>query len=124
MEQNMKALTIILAVLTLLAIGALILFTDRIPPDCLTKNRMDGLQWRIRQSAQEHHCLPDSLSQLEKREGYDNSSDDGWGREIIYTPNPDGTVTLSSFGKSGKPGSKDSIIVTFTVQLSATDSQK
>jgi hypothetical protein len=120
----MKTITIILAILTLLFIGVYVLMIDRIPPDSLTKTRMGLLELRIQKYSEEHHCLPASLSDLQKREGYDNSPDDGWGREIIYTAKPDGSVTLSSPGKSGKPGSKDSIAMAFTVQLSPTTPQK
>lgn len=120
----MKAIITSLVVFMLLYIGAMVLFAEHISPDDLTHTNMAVLEMKIGQFAEEHHSLPAKLSDLKKREGYADSITDGWNREIIYDSKPDGSVTLSSFGKSGKPGGKDSITVKFTVQLPSGTAQK
>ena len=76
----------------------------RIPPDDLTRSNMIGIAIRIREYVKTNERLPDYVYQLPKREGYSNSTKDGWGNEIKYTVDANGIVTLASFGKDGKPG--------------------
>ena len=48
--------------------------------------------------------VPSNLGALPKRTGYANQITDGWGRELIYSPNEDGTVSLTSLGRDGAAG--------------------
>jgi hypothetical protein len=92
--------------------------TGTIPPLDLTMTRMALTEIRIKTYWKANGRLPESLSQLPIREGYDNSTMDGWARPIKYDVSGATTVTLSSLGADGRPGgageNKD-IIVSFDV---------
>jgi hypothetical protein len=79
---------------------------------------MNVTEYRIRDYAAEHHRLPARLSDLPKLENpnRDGSCRDGWGRELIYAPQSDGSVVLSSLGKNGRLGGKGAMVRRFTVE--------
>jgi len=70
----------------------------------LTRRRLARTELRIREYEKTHQRLPDRLSDLPRLANQDNSIEDAWGRNIIYTPDLPGAVTLSSLGKDGRPG--------------------
>ena len=115
----MRSKTTIILFLVLLIIGLVVfLFIDKIPPDALTRTNMVGIEQRIRKYVEDNGKLPLSLSQLQKRPGYDNSIKDGWGNTIIYYYKGS-TVFLVSYGKDGKIGGEDEnadISVHFTLK--------
>ncbi len=56
--------------------------------------------YRIHLYAQKHSKIPDSLSDLPKREGYINRTSDGWGISLNYNVD-ESVISLSSLGKDG-----------------------
>jgi hypothetical protein len=90
------------------------LFTDVVPRDAMTEAAVQITEQRIKEYVSEHHKLPRNLSDLPPVPP-DRYSDinDAWGRELIYTPQPDGSVVLGSHGKDGT--GDDKFTVRFTV---------
>ena len=82
---------------------AFVLFADVIPPRSNTYGAMHMMKRRILQYAATHDTLPESLNQLPTIEGYYNSITDGWGRPILWHIEGE-QVTLTSFGRDGRPG--------------------
>jgi len=102
-----KLITVAFLIIMALGLGLILaIFSAKIPPEDLTRSHMISISVRIREYLKTHKKLPDDLSQLPKREGYGNSTKDGWGNEIKYHIVNDETVKLTSFGKDGKPGGK------------------
>ena len=95
---------IIAIVITVGIVGLSMLFVDVIPPHSLTHLSMHMCKRRIQRYAASNNALPSSLSQTKEIAGHDNSIKDAWGREIIYTADANGLVTLASLGKDNKPG--------------------
>jgi len=104
-----------IAFLALLA-GAVVficLFTESVPPEALTRTRMTITEYRIRDYAAQNHRLPAQLSDLPPLSpDRDGNTDDAWGRPLVYMPQPDSSVILSSHGKDG---SSNAITVRFTI---------
>lgn len=69
-----------------------------------TNSSMGETFTRIRFFLKETGRLPANLRELPLREGFVNSIVDGWGRELIYTIESDGSVSLKSYGQDGKIG--------------------
>ena len=92
----------------LLLVAALILgcasFVDRIPPTDMTETSMTETIVRIEMYMKEHGEPPPNLAVLPTRKGYANSTTDGWGRELQYTVDKNGVISLTSLGADGKPG--------------------
>ncbi len=100
----MKNKTIMVIFLVLLILGLIsFLLIEKIPPSTNTRNRMSGIELRIRKYVKDNGKLPPSLSYLPERPGYNNSTKDGWGNEISYH-HEDHKVFLASYGKDGKIG--------------------
>jgi len=59
---------------------------------------------RIGLFAEKHKKMPVSLEELPNREGYDERITDGWNRPLKYVIDSNGIVTITSFGRDGKPG--------------------
>jgi hypothetical protein len=79
-------------------------FANVIPPDAMTETAIGETHYRIYLYMKEHRNVPPNLAALPKRQGYANSTVDGWGRELAYSVDTKGVITLSSFGADGKPG--------------------
>ena len=96
-------------VLVGIIVGAFLLFsaTTRISPADLTRTRFRVLEARIHQNVVQGRDVKSlDLKSLPEAIGKDNSTEDGWDNPIIM--NVDGsTITLTSFGKDGKPGGSD-----------------
>ena len=107
----------------LLILGALIalcilslLLIESIPADLLTKTRMAVIERRINEYYQKNKKLPQSLKELPvPNDTYDNSINDGWNREIIYSIE-NNKVKLVSHGKTGKADSTDIIKHEFVIR--------
>lgn len=84
------------------------LFVDTIPPAAMTNKCMDQITAWIMDYARAHDRLPRTLHELPEVEGEPARAKDGWGREIIYVLNNDGTVALTSYGKDGAKGGTNS----------------
>ena len=69
----------------------------------MTDGSMHMMKRRILRYAHLHNELPREIKDLPVMEGYSNSTQDGWGREIPFVIK-DNTVTLTSYGKDGQPG--------------------
>lgn len=91
-----------LSVIVLLALSRCLV--DVIPRKDLTITRMWVLKRRVLQFAHAHNELPPSISALPPVEGYDNSTKDGWKREIIFEVSTEGVVTFRSLGRDGVVG--------------------
>lgn len=106
-------------ILALVVVGVCMLLVDVVPPRAMTQTRMRVTERRIRAYVAEHKRLPTKLAELPRLGcNYDERTLDGWGRELIYAFQPDGSVVLSSFGKSGKTDDKEAVVVRFAVELS------
>ena len=82
----------------------MVLLAERVPPDALTRTRMNVAEQRIREYASTHRRLPASLSDLPKSpRNRDSNTLDGWRRPIQYT-RTGMTVTLLSLGRHGRLG--------------------
>ena len=69
-----------------------------IPPRDLTLTRIHITEVRIRAFWKTHGYLPANLALLQVLKGRDNTTKDGWGREINYEIIGASTVILSSVG--------------------------
>jgi len=72
-----------------------------------TSTTMTVLWRRIQAYASEHNALPSSLAELPVLKNRDDTIDDGWGREFLYSLSPEGIVNLTSHGRDGEPGGED-----------------
>ncbi|MFH1022152.1 MAG: type II secretion system protein GspG [Planctomycetota bacterium] len=104
--MNLKGITS-LAIGATVAIGGALLFVDVIPPPSQTAVAMHMCKRRVMRHAKENDKLPNRLHDLKEIEGYDNSIEDAWGHELLYGIDTNGLVTLTSYGKDGKPGGTD-----------------
>jgi len=78
--------------------------THVITPVEMTYTAIGETFFRIHLYVKQNSVLPTSLDVLPKREGYSNRITDGWNRVLQYHIANDGVITLTSFGKDGKPG--------------------
>ena len=62
------------------------------------------LKRRILQFAHSHGELPHTLTALPEMQGYDTSTRDEWGRDIVFEVSTSGIVTLRSLGRDGVVG--------------------
>jgi len=94
--------------ITVIIAGLLIMvwLNIRIPADVDTRSRLFFWAVQIHDYVELNGKIPGKLSSIPKREGYDNSVKDGWGRALLYSHDEDGTITITSYGKDGKPGGK------------------
>jgi general secretion pathway protein G len=76
---------------------------DRIPKKDETITAIDETSVRIGIYYQQNAHLPESLSDLPKRNGYVNKLTDAWDRPLIYKV-AGNEFTLSSLGKDGAIG--------------------
>jgi len=91
--------------MVILAIATLFIScVDRITPVELTHTSIMATFVRMDIYAKTNRAIPLSLNILPQREGYDDSTTDGWGRPLIYSLTKEGLLTLTSMGKDGKPG--------------------
>jgi hypothetical protein len=101
-------------IVALITVGCVLLvffsLVEIMPAGTLTEGRLHRTKFRIREYYSKNKTLPLSLKELTtpKDDKHDNSIIDAWGREIIYR-REGYKVELISYGKSGKPGSADSI---------------
>jgi hypothetical protein len=79
-------------------------FVTVITPVEMTDSAITETFVRIDLYAKEHGTTPPSLDVLPERKGYMNRITDGWGRPLLYEVSDDGRLTLTSYGKDGKPG--------------------
>ncbi len=68
----------------------------------LTANRLEWIESRIQDYAAEHHSLPKKLADLPVWTDHDNGLTDGWDKPIVYSPQKDGSVILTSLGQDEK----------------------
>jgi hypothetical protein len=91
-----------------LAFGVLLSFAlvgcAPITPVEMTHSAITETFVRINIYARKYGAIPPSVDALPIREGYANSTTDGWGRRPEYRVAPDGTITLTSHGRDGRPG--------------------
>jgi len=81
--------------------------TTRIPPEAITRTRFRVLEARIRQNvAQGQDVNSLEIKTLPKAPSKDNSTTDGWDNPIVMRVDGS-TITLTSYGKDGKPGGTD-----------------
>jgi hypothetical protein len=98
----MRRVLWIRVLLTGLFVAAL-LFVDTVPPRSVTHTNMHMMKRRILRFASAHSALPTSVEQLPRIEGFANEVTDGWGRLIRFRVEGN-DVTLTSYGRDGKPG--------------------
>jgi len=51
-----------------------------------------------------HRTYPTDLKSLPLREGFANQITDGWGRDLIYSVDDQGVISLTSLGRDGRTG--------------------
>ena len=102
----------ILLISFLLALVVILLLVDVIPPKALTKTTMSAICVRANLYTEKHGQPPTTLKDLPLREGYTNSTKDGWGQNISYKYDPDNkTINLRSSGENKVMGDKDDIVL-------------
>ena len=104
MEGRLKKVIIILSVVAVACILWTVAVIDVIPPRSMTAGRMLRLKRKVLQYAQSHGELPKSLTTLPPMDGYDNSIQDGWKRDIIFEVSESGVVSFRSLGRDGFSG--------------------
>ena len=75
-----------------------------ISPTEMTHTAMTETFVRVQMYAKEHSKIPYSFDVLPIRNGYINKTTDGWGRVFILEIKDDKIMTITSYGKDGKPG--------------------
>ena len=106
----MKKKVAVVFVLVALLLGGLAILMpnieiDRaITPEEQTYTAIGETAYRIDMYMSIHLTVPRTLSELPKRDGYSNSTTDGWSNELVYAISSEGTLSLSSLGKDRKPG--------------------
>jgi hypothetical protein len=95
----MKTRELLLAVVAFAGCG----LVEVIPPRDMTVTAMVETWARIGIYLEKEGRLPKSLDILPVRQGYANSTTDGWDRPLIYQIDGDG-FTLTSLGRDGVPG--------------------
>lgn len=84
-------------------LGVVSLLVSHISPRDLTVTNMYHTKRRILRYAAANDTLPTTAGQLTPMAGYVNDPNDAWGRPITWRADGD-TVTLTSYGRDGKPG--------------------
>jgi hypothetical protein len=77
---------------------------DRIPPEAATVSAIVETAVRIHLYMVANRVPPPDLSVLPVRKGYSNQTTDGWGRDLQYSVDAAGVITLMSYGPGGKDG--------------------
>jgi hypothetical protein len=77
---------------------------ETVPPRSRTAVALHISKMRILRYARKHNALPPSIAATEAIAGRNNSSKDGWGRELSYLIYANGDVVLASMGRDAKPG--------------------
>lgn len=93
--------------MTVLLVASLLMevcLTEQVSSESGTRSRMWVVKRRILRYASYHNRLPPSLLATPTLPRYDNSIHDYWRRPLGYQGNNNGTVTLISLGKDGRPG--------------------
>jgi Type II secretion system (T2SS), protein G len=101
---------------TIVVVAVCFICVDIIPPRSLTITRMHVMRVRIIQYGLQHGGLPERLTNLPPRPGYDSAITDAWGRPLDYSFDASGIVTLRSLGSDkiqGGDGNKRDIIGSF-----------
>ncbi len=75
-----------------------------ISPQNMTRTAITETFFRVFLYAQKHNKIPYSYDILPVRKGFANRITDGWDRELILEIKDDKLMTLTSYGKDGKPG--------------------
>lgn len=83
-------------------IGASLIHT--ITPREMTLTAIGESFSRIHIFAKANNKLPESMTELPRRDGYLNRTTDGWSQELLYEVSNVGIVSLSSYGADRKPG--------------------
>ena len=97
-------------VLVVVVVGGLVAlwwvrqFVTIIPPESLTYGSMHMIKRRILKFAYTHNQLPKTLDELPVIPEYSDRLTDAWAERILYRINDDGSITLTSYGKDGRPG--------------------
>ena len=98
-------------VLTIL--GKVFLGSISVPRSAITRSTIEETRYRIYLFAAKNGKLPQRLSELPERDGYNNRMADLWERQLIYEVDDAGIISLVSYGRDGKLGgtSEDTDII-------------
>lgn len=77
-----------------------------ITPVEMTHTAIGETFYRVHLYGKQHHKIPRSFDVLPVREGYANQTTDGWDRKLILEIKEGKVITITSYGKDGKPGGK------------------
>ncbi len=114
MNPLIKRLVIITAIVCVAV--ALVSYHPQSPAET-TYAHMKVTERRVRDYVAKNRTLPATLADLAGRDGNrDASLADGWGRELLYEARGDGTVTLSSRGRTGKVEADDTMNYVFQIR--------
>ena len=75
-----------------------------ITPIEMTHTAIGETFYRVHLYGKQRRKVPDSFDVLPVREGYANKTTDGWDRKLILEIKDDKVMTITSYGKDGKPG--------------------
>lgn len=75
-----------------------------ISPVEMTHTAIGETFYRVHLYGKQSHKIPDSFDVLPVREGYANQTTDGWKKNLILEIKDDKIMTITSYGKDGKPG--------------------
>lgn len=95
---------VVIGVGCVLLLWMLFVRSEVMPPQSRTVVRMHNIARRIIRYALIHNRLPENLMILPDLPEHDNSVTDGWDRDIIYQADPNGDITLVSYGRDGVSG--------------------
>jgi hypothetical protein len=98
-------------------------FDDTIPPEAVTSNAFDSVEAQVEDYVALHGHAPKKLADLPATpNGQDGRKPvDGWGNELIYTVQSDGSVVL---GSAGKKGGSNAHVVRFSIFAKTDDDTK
>jgi len=84
---------------------------NTIPPENETLSAMNETIVRIHIYMKDKHMPPPNLATLPIRKDRMNSTRDGWGRELQYSIDDNGVITLMSYGPGGEHGDPSKRII-------------
>jgi Type II secretion system (T2SS), protein G len=103
MRYRLRTLLMVLALaLSPMAVGCSVVHV--ISPNESTLSAIIETVVRIHIYMLAHRTYPTDLNSLPLREGYVNQITDGWGKDLIYSVDDHGVISLTSLGRDGKTG--------------------
>jgi hypothetical protein len=95
--------TILGAVLAVVGLNLLLflIYGDPPSPESQTEDAMFDAESRVQSYFAQRHRLPENLSDVPRIPDHADRDVDGWGSPLVYSPQSDGSVVITSLGKEG-----------------------